>query len=222
MNALRLFIALACGIQLVMLARTPARDQAAVLEVPLSGDVVVIQGGLSPLVNHHYFASGQRDAVDLAVAENGTFRRPDATGLDAIPCFGAPILAPAAGTVVTVSDGLPDAPLGQADTAHVAGNHLVIDLGASRYLVMAHLRQGSARVRPGDRVEPGTIVAACGNSGNTSEPHLHIQVQDRPTFPSEARTIPLLFRSRRANGEVLVAPRRADHLRRSDLRAPGL
>jgi murein DD-endopeptidase MepM/ murein hydrolase activator NlpD len=62
------------------------------------------------------------------------------------------------------------------------GNHVVIDLGHSTYAAVAHLRRGSVLVRPGERVEAGTQLAECGNSGNTSEPHVHFQLMDRSRF----------------------------------------
>ena len=52
-------------------------------------------------------------------------------------------------------------------------------IGAGQYAAYAHLRRGSVLVRPGDRVYRGQIIAECGNSGNTSEPHLHFQLMDR-------------------------------------------
>ncbi|MNC50832.1 Peptidase family M23 [compost metagenome] len=78
------------------------------------------------------------------------------------------------------------------------GNHIYIKLDETgTFLVLAHLRQDSARVKQGDHVEEGTILAEVGNSGNSSEPHLHIhhQRQDPSTtnmFMAEG--LPLYFR----------------------------
>jgi murein DD-endopeptidase MepM/ murein hydrolase activator NlpD len=63
----------------------------------------------------------------------------------------------------------------------ILGNHLVLDLGDGVYAALAHLRRGSLRVRPGDRVTAGQQLAACGNSGNSTEPHLHFQLMDHPS-----------------------------------------
>ncbi|GAA3731671.1 murein DD-endopeptidase MepM/ murein hydrolase activator NlpD [Spinactinospora alkalitolerans] len=60
------------------------------------------------------------------------------------------------------------------------GNHVVIDLGGGVHAVLAHLRRGTIRVRPGDRVTGGQPIGQCGNSGNSSEPHLHFQLMDGP------------------------------------------
>ncbi|GAA3622642.1 M23 family metallopeptidase [Microlunatus ginsengisoli] len=125
--------------------------------------------------------------------------------------FGLPILAPAGGTVILVHDGEPDhaarrsqpallayalsqAGRVRAGIAAVAGNHVVIAAsGTGPYVAVVHLRCGSVRVRPGDVVEAGDRVGACGNSGNSTEPHVHVQVTDSVDWPT-ARGLPLAFR----------------------------
>ena len=74
----------------------------------------------------------------------------------------------------------------------ILGNHLVLDLGDGVYAALAHLRRGSLRVRPGDRVAAGQQLAACGNSGNSTEPHLHFQLMDHPSVLLAAG-LPLRF-----------------------------
>jgi hypothetical protein len=106
----------------------------------------------------------------------------------------------------------------------VLGNHVVLDLGDGVYAVLAHLRRGSLRVAKGQRVAAGEQVAECGNSGNSTEPHLHFQLQDHPSVLFAAG---LPFRLARfevdgtpqagvpANGQPFtVAPRRAAEDRR--------
>jgi murein DD-endopeptidase MepM/ murein hydrolase activator NlpD len=74
----------------------------------------------------------------------------------------------------------------------ILGNHVVLDLGGGVYAALAHLRRGSVLVRPGDRVAAGQPLAACGNSGNSTEPHLHFQLQDHPSVLLAAG-LPLRF-----------------------------
>lgn len=129
--------------------------------------------------------------------------------------FGAPVLAPSAGTVVAAHDAEADHEgrrsqpalvvylLGQAKRARagwvgLAGNHVVIRLPEGSYVAIAHLQHGSLRVRVGDRVEMGDPVAACGNSGNSTEPHVHLQVMDSAD-PATARGLPLAFVDFRAD-----------------------
>jgi murein DD-endopeptidase MepM/ murein hydrolase activator NlpD len=125
--------------------------------------------------------------------------------------FGRPILAPVDGIVVDRHDGETDhearrSPvslvpymLGQRERlrqgiAAVAGNHVILalpDRGA--FVALVHLRQGSLRVEIGDQVSVGEHLADCGNSGNSTQPHLHLQAMDSENL-SVARGIPIAFR----------------------------
>jgi murein DD-endopeptidase MepM/ murein hydrolase activator NlpD len=76
----------------------------------------------------------------------------------------------------------------------IAGNHLIIELRESgAFVALVHLRAGSIRVAPGEAVTAGQHIADCGNSGNSTQPHVHVQVMDRPDV-STAQGIPLAFR----------------------------
>jgi hypothetical protein len=142
------------------------------------------------------------------------------TGLSSEPAeafagFGQPILAPVAGTVVEVHDGEPDhvgrrsqltlVPymLGQAARVRagidaIAGNHVVIAMRPSGPFVgLVHLRRASVRVAMGDVVAVGDQLAECGNSGNSTEPCVHLQVTDSMDW-RVARGIPMAFRSYRS------------------------
>jgi murein DD-endopeptidase MepM/ murein hydrolase activator NlpD len=130
--------------------------------------------------------------------------------------FGRPILAPARGRVVAVHDGEPDhaarrsplvlvpyaatqgSRLRQGITA-VTGNHVVLALeDQPGFVLLAHLRRGSLAVSPGTRLEVGDPVAACGNSGNSTQPHLHLQAMDSRTLIG-ARGLPVVFRDYQAS-----------------------
>jgi murein DD-endopeptidase MepM/ murein hydrolase activator NlpD len=129
--------------------------------------------------------------------------------------FGRPILAPVAGTVVVAHDGEPDHAgrrsaltllpyaLGQsarvrAGLAAIAGNHVVIAATPDGPFVgLVHLRQGSVRVSAGDAVAAGDALAECGNSGNSTQPCVHLQVTDSIDWRA-ARGMPMLFRAYRS------------------------
>ena len=93
-------------------------------------------------------------------------------------------LAVANGTVVAVKDSIPENVPGINSRAvpitleTVGGNHVIIDIGGGYYAFYAHLRPGSIRVKVGDRVKRGQVVGLVGNSGNSTEPHLHFHVAD--------------------------------------------
>jgi hypothetical protein len=125
--------------------------------------------------------------------------------------FGADILAPAPGVVVQAADGEPDHEarrslpaqvgyaLGQpkrvrAGISAIAGNHVVLDLGSGGpFVLLAHFKRGSVRVRTGDVVATGETVGLCGNSGNSTEPHVHVQATDSVSW-SSAVGLPITFR----------------------------
>ncbi|RWZ85118.1 M23 family metallopeptidase [Glutamicibacter sp. HZAU] len=135
--------------------------------------------------------------------------------------FGAPILAPFAGTVIAADDSMPDhrarrglASVGYALTQRqrlaqgwqaLAGNHVMIQTGAA-VVALCHLKQGSLEVGVGDHVVLGDPMAACGNSGNSTEPHVHVQAIDR--LPIErAQAIDMNFNGQLPrNGEIVQIP----------------
>lgn len=125
--------------------------------------------------------------------------------------FGRPVLAPVDGTVVAVHDGEPDHEARRSQPAlasyalsqgsrlrrgvpGVAGNHIVIALpDGGVHLALAHVRRGSLRVAAGQKVTTGQHIADCGNSGNSTQPHVHMQAMDSADL-SVARGVPMLFR----------------------------
>lgn len=195
--------------------------EAVGLDLPFAGTWLVRNSPARRVPSHgtHLFATTY--AIDF-VAVRGR-RTADVrdwrTALGTEPperfhAFGLPVLAPATGTVVAVHDGEPDhearrspvALLGYALTqasrargsgAALAGNHVVLALDVpGAFVVLAHLRAGSAAVRPGRRVAAGDELGRCGNSGNSTQPHVHVQVMDGPD-PLVARGVPLEFRGYR-------------------------
>ena len=142
------------------------------------------------------------------------------------PAFDAPLFAVADGTVVHAEDGQRDhlsrnslpavlylmlfesAARVLAGARRVTGNHLVLDLGDGTFAMYAHLKRGSLAVRPGDRVAAGQELARCGNSGNSTEPHVHFQLMDGPDLET-ARGVPFTWRGVGVpkNGETFEASR---------------
>lgn len=128
--------------------------------------------------------------------------------------FGQPILAPAAGTVVSVLDGETDHEARRSQVAllpyaltqagrirggpaAIAGNHVVLELAdGGGFVLLAHLRRGSVAVAAGRSVAEGEVLGACGNSGNSTQPHVHLQAMDGADATS-ASGLPLEFRAYR-------------------------
>lgn len=163
----------------------------ASLIFPFRGPGIISQAGV--LGGGHRNRSGGfaidalgLDANHAPVLRPGSDRPQDYAG------WGRPIIAPAAGVVVQARNDRPDQPRdGVSDPAYFApeypnggdvGNHVVIDHGDNEFSLLAHMRMGSVTIRAGDRVTQGQQLGALGNSGDTSGPHLHYQLQDGPRW----------------------------------------
>ncbi|WP_435360800.1 M23 family metallopeptidase [Haloarchaeobius sp. DFWS5] len=162
-------------------------DQRTTYRLPFDGDWLVVNGGVTRSESHSWSLYAQRYAHDFLQSVDGSTHIGEGGDCEAYHCFGEPILAPASGTVVTAADGLRDHPrpgTGWTEwrTWNILGNHVVVDHGDDEYSFLCHLQQGSVSVSAGETVEMGQRVGRCGNSGNSSEPHLHFHVQDHPNF----------------------------------------
>lgn len=207
-----------------------AREPVEV-DPPVTGRWSALNSPADRTPSHGTHAYGQTYAIDV-VAEPEPGARPGFSWLwpparrnGDFPAFGAPLLSVADGTVVRVVDDQRDhlsrtsllallylmvleaSVRDVSGVKRIVGNHVVLDLGDGTYALYAHLRRGSATVREGDRVTAGQRLARCGNSGNSTEPHLHFQLMDGPD-PDTARGIPFTWRGIGVprNGEVFEAP----------------
>lgn len=188
---------------------------------PVAGRWRALNSPADHVPSHGLNAYGQTWAIDL-VSEPDDESRPAmgwwplALPPERFPGFGEEILAPAEATVVHTHDRardhwsrnswpgfvvlLAEGARELAGPSWILGNHVVLELGDGVYAALAHLQRGSIRVRPGDRVGAGEPIARCGNSGTSSEPHLHFQLMDHPRV-ALADGIPFAFEFR-SNGRV--------------------
>lgn len=170
------------------------------LRLPFEGEWYVFWGGRTPEQNYHVVAPDQRFAYDLLILKDGKSHTGDGSANEQYHCFGQPILAPGAGTVAVVVDGLDDNKPGEMDAKNPPGNHVVIDHGNGEFSFLAHLRKGSVAVKKGDAVKPGDRLGVCGNSGNSSEPHLHYHLQTTDRFAG-GEGLPAQFLDYAADGK---------------------
>jgi Peptidase family M23 len=143
------------------------------------GEWTISAGGRSKALNHHFGTKLQNYAYDIVMKRNG--RRRPANSPENLNrsyyCYGAEIVAPATGTVILAIDDIPENVPGVAGAK--GGNGVVIDHGFGEFSSMWHAIPGSVRVREGDTVEGGQVVALSGNSGHSSGPHLHYHLSTR-------------------------------------------
>jgi hypothetical protein len=170
---------------------------------PLRGGNLVDVGGCcrgehghAVLVNETGAFVGQRYAIDfLRVEGTSSFAR-DPSDNENYFIFGDEVLAAGRGRVVATRDGMPEndptQPLPPFTVETAAGNYVVEDLGTGHFALYAHLQTGSVRVQPGDRLRQGQVLGLVGNTGNSTEPHLHFQVTDGPE-PLFSQGLPYVF-----------------------------
>lgn len=193
----------------LFLIRPPVSDRAPVeLAAPVRGRWVALNSPGTAVPSHGIKAYGQMYAVDLlqpsqdaavSIGWGLRARRPET-----YRSFGEPTLAMAPGTVVQAQDSQRDH--GARDTwpllvymmtvegflrelacaSRILGNHVIVEHDDGTYAAYAHLRRGSVCVQVGQRVRAQQQLAQVGNTGNTSEPHLHVQLMDRAHPPSAA------------------------------------
>jgi hypothetical protein len=170
-----------------ILSRQPAR----VLGPPLEGTGWIAFNGCCKEAPHRragialngiYYVS-QRFAIDwVKMDANGQQSLGDSSKNENWPTYGQNAIAVADAIVVSVLDGLPErvanALPSDTNVQNASGNHVILDLGQGHYGFYAHLQPGSIKVRVGDRVKRGQVLARLGNSGNTTAPHLHFHVSD--------------------------------------------
>ena len=156
--------------------------------LPFHGEWVAVNGGVTKEFSHSWEINSQRYAYDFIILNNeGKSYSGDATMPTNYFCYGKEILAPADGVVVEVRKDCGDSIImggGKLDPfiKDIRGNYIVIKHSENEYSCLAHLMPDSITVCVGEQVKRKQQIARCGNSGNTSEPHLHFQIQNGKDF----------------------------------------
>lgn len=206
LNDISLHIVVSSIFGLMIIAILGAQDSQGEflhLNFPLKEtEWIIAQGGSSLLLNQHRRVATQSYALDITALNRWKMR---ASGLLPKDCskyeiYGKPVYAPCSGRVLSVVDGYPDLTPPNMDKEHPPGNYIAITC-QNDTVVLAHLKPDSIRVVEGDRISEGRIIAKVGNSGNTSEPHLHIHavkgeiIEEKKLFWS-GEPVPMMFKGR--------------------------
>ena len=177
---------------------TPLERAAVAISAPMRGEWAALNGPSNASGHRRLvmglnggIAIGQRFAIDyLQIDSTGSSRRPgsDPTKNASYYAYGTDLLAVADGIVAATKDSIPENVVGgravNIDMVTVGGNYVALDIGNGKYALYAHVQPGSLRIKVGDRVKRGQVLALLGNSGNSTEPHVHFQIADGPTFLS--------------------------------------
>jgi len=188
------------GIPRIRLRMTAPTAEAVPLALPFSDGLYYAgQGGQTKLLNHHNGLKSQKYAVDF-LRLNGARMRCRGfypKELERYSIYGATVASPCDGEVTVAIDGHPDFPPPHSDPRHASVNYILIRHASlpDTYVLLAHLKQGSVAVKVGDRVQTGQAVGQVGNSGNSTEPHLHIQIKKGglPGVWSDGEGAPMIF-----------------------------
>jgi hypothetical protein len=193
----------------------PIGREAMVISPPFKGSGWVNGNGCCLEIGPHRFVTNpmngtldpsEKFAIDwVQVDAHGLAYRTDGKKPEDWIGYGAEILAVAPGTVVEVVRDLPDVTPGKnpegLTIAQIAGNRVIIDMGSGYYAMYAHLAPGSVQLHVGDYVRQGQKLGLLGNTGNSSGPHLHFQVMDRPSSLDDT-SLPFVFDRMNLEGRV--------------------
>lgn len=172
------------------------------LQLPFKGEWFTYWGGNTKAQNYHVATKVQQGAFDFLKLGPGdkSYRRSGTRNEDYY-AFGQPLYAVCDAEVYEVRTGIDDNRPTQMNPAHPLGNSVTLKTANDEYIVYAHFEKGTIVVKKGDRVQAGDYLGNCGNSGNSSEPHLHLHIQDGPNMMT-AVGARCYFEEVLVNGEV--------------------
>lgn len=187
------------GPRTAALKRAPTRvDQRAPLRIgpPLRGEHLGVVGCCGSVLGHRRalmevdgrLSLAQRYAIDFVrLDEEGNSSAGDPTRNESYFIFGDEVIAVAPGRVLATRNDMPEGTPPEEptpDLAKAAGNYVTQDLGGAHVALYAHMQPGSIMVKPGDHVQRGQVIGLVGNTGQSSEPHLHFHVMNEPGGPT--------------------------------------
>ncbi len=172
------------------------------LELPFYETWWVFWGGRSVSENYHTILKEQRFALDLVQSVDGKTHTGNGTQNEDYYCFGKRLNAPGNGKIVDIVNNIEDNTPGQFNQDFPTGNRVIIDHENGEFSILAHFKEGSIIVSVGDTVVKGQELGKAGNSGNSSEPHLHYHLQTTAN-PFNGEGLPAQFLNYYADGVLI-------------------
>lgn len=171
------------------------------MSLPFNEEWDVFWGGTKVEDNYHVAYNNQKGAYDLVIRKNGKTHKTDGRTNKDYYVFGKEIIAPVDATVVKIIRGVEDNIPGKMNPAQVTGNTVILKTTNNEFIVLAHFKKQSIKVKRNQKVKKGELLGLCGNSGNSSEPHLHISLQNVEDM-NIATGAKLYFDNIKVNGKV--------------------
>jgi murein DD-endopeptidase MepM/ murein hydrolase activator NlpD len=151
------------------------------LQLPFKGEWFTYWGGVNKRQNYHVTYKPQQGAFDFIVRDkNGSSYQRSGTRNEDYYAFGKRLYAVCEAVVIRVVTGVEDNRPGEMNPAQAFGNYVVLRTANDEFIFYAHFQKESIKVKTGDVVKQGQYLGDCGNSGNSSEPHVHLHIQDGP------------------------------------------
>jgi Peptidase family M23/Protein of unknown function (DUF3887) len=149
------------------------------MKLPFKGEWSVTWGGDTKEQNYHVESVAQKNAFDILIKdEQGSTHKGSGEANADYYAFGKELYAPCDGEVVLVVDGVKDNIPGVLNPIYIPGNTVIIKTANGEFAFFAHFKQNSISVKQGQKIVTGELLGLCGNSGNSSEPHLHFHLQN--------------------------------------------
>jgi murein DD-endopeptidase MepM/ murein hydrolase activator NlpD len=168
---------------------------------PFKEQWFVFWGGETVAQNYHMADENQKYAYDLLMVNEGSSYKGDPKKNESYLVFGKDIIAPCDAKVIKVIKGVIDNVPGELNPKELTGNTIVLETAEKEFILFAHLMKNSILVKVGDIVKQGQVMAQCGNSGNSTEAHLHLQLQNVADF-FQATGAKMYFDKIMVNGKI--------------------
>jgi len=182
--------------------KAPVIRNQTKMSLPFSGEWFVFWGGDTKKQNYHVSNKAQRHAFDIIITDStGKSYKTNGETNEDYYAFGQPLTAPCDAEVVSVIEGVKDNIPGVINPEQLTGNGVVLKTTNNEYLLFAHFKLKSVKVKTGESVKKGQLLGLCGNSGNSSEPHLHFHIQNQEKMTGAAG-IKCYFEKLLVNGTV--------------------
>ena len=182
---------------------TLARNKTKLI-LPFKDEWTVHWGGDTKELNYHVESIAQKNAFDMAITnDKGNTYKTDGKTNDDYYAFGKDLIAPCDGEVVLVVDGIKDNVPGTLNPIYIPGNTVILKTQNNEYLFFAHFKQHSIVVKEGQKIKQGQLLGLCGNSGNSSEPHLHFHIQNVEDM-NDATGVKCYFEKIVVNGQMIT------------------
>lgn len=149
------------------------------LILPFKDKWTVTWGGDTAELNYHVESNAQKNAFDFIITnEHGKSYKTNGLANEDYFAFNKELIAPCDGEIIYTVDGVKDNIPGELNPFFNSGNTVMLKTENNEFIFFAHFKQNSIKVKQGQKIKKGEVLGLCGNSGSSSEPHLHFHIQN--------------------------------------------